>query len=112
MKKTRCSGCNSTHTAHTIGYFDYCDTCYHNYQHEEDLIDRDIEEDDNLTYDVVFNDDYDSNNKGFKYSLEDARGYIDSYNGTNESYFEDYKGGTVSIVCNETEETIYEEGIR
>lgn len=32
MKKTRCSGCNSTHTAHTIGYFDYCDTCYHNYQ--------------------------------------------------------------------------------
>ena len=31
MKKTRCSGCNSTHTAHTIGYFDYCDTCYHNY---------------------------------------------------------------------------------
>lgn len=82
------------------------------WEHEEDLIDRDIEEDDDLTYDVVFNDDYDSNNKGFKYSLEDARGYIDSYNGTSESYFEDYKGGTVSIVCNETEETIYEEGIR
>ena len=74
------------------------------WEHEEDLIDRDEDE---LTYDVYFNDDNDSNNKGFKYSLEDARGYIDSYNGTNESYFEDYKGGVVSIVCNETEEEVY-----
>ena len=61
-----------------------------------------------FTYDVYFNDENDSNNKGFKCSLEDAKGYIDSYNGTNESYFEDYKGGTVSIVCNETEETVFE----
>ena len=63
-------------------------------------------------YDIYFNDDTDSNNKGFEYSYDEAKAYIDTYNGTNESYFEDYKGGTVSIVCNETEETIYEEGIR
>lgn len=65
-----------------------------------------------FTYDVHFNDENDSNNKGFKYSLEDAKGYIDSYNGTNESYFEDYKGGTVSIVCNETGETVFETEIK
>ena len=61
-----------------------------------------------FTYDVYFDDENDSNNKGFKYSFEDAKGYIDSYNGTNESYFEDYKGGIVSIVCNETGETVFE----
>lgn len=64
-----------------------------------------------LTYDIHFNDENDSNNKGFQYSLEDAKGYIKSYNGTNESYFEDYKGGSVSIVCNETGEMVYEEEI-
>jgi hypothetical protein len=60
------------------------------------------------TYNVVFHDDQDSNDKGFKYSKEDAIGYVDSYNGTNESYFEDYKGGTVQVVCNETEEVVHE----
>ena len=58
------------------------------------------------TYDIFFNDSEHSNNKGFKYSLKDAKDYIKTYNGTNESYFEDYKGGTVSIVCNETGEEI------
>lgn len=38
--------------------------------------------------------------------------YIKAYNGTNESYFEDYKGGTVSIYCNETEEDVYTEVIK
>lgn len=79
------------------------------WEHEEDLIDRDQDE---LTYDVYFNDEIDSNNKGFEYSLVDAKGYIDSYNGTNESYFEDYKGGIVSIVCNKTGETVYEVDIK
>lgn len=65
-----------------------------------------------LTYDVHFNDSTDSNNKGFEYSFEEAKSYIERYNGTNESYFEDYKGGIVSIVCNETGETVYEETIR
>ena len=65
-----------------------------------------------LTYDVHFNDSTDSNNKGFEYSFEEAKSYIERYNGTNESYFEDYKGGIVSIVDNETGETVYEETVR
>lgn len=65
-----------------------------------------------MTYDVHFNDSENSNNKGFEYSFDDAKAYIDRYNGTNESYFEDYKGGTVSIVNNDTGETEYEEEVR
>ncbi len=65
-----------------------------------------------FTYDVYFNDDCDSNNKGFAQSLEYCKDYITAYNGTSESYFADYKGGVVSIVCNETGETVYEEHIR
>lgn len=64
------------------------------------------------TYDIYFNDSENSNNKGFELSLEEAKAYIDQYNGTNESYFEDYKGGIVSIVDNDTEETVYEEEIK
>lgn len=66
----------------------------------------------NNTYDIVFNDNENSNNKGFAISLEDAKSYIERNNGTNESYFADYKGGTVSIVCNETEETVFETEIK
>ena len=66
----------------------------------------------NGTYDIVFNDDNNSNNKGFKESLDNCKDYIDQYNGTDFSYFSDYKGGTVSIVCNETGETVYEETIK
>ena len=64
------------------------------------------------TYDVVFNDSEDSNSKGFKEPLDYCKRYIASYNGTNESYFEDYKGGTVQVVCNETGEVVYEEEVR
>jgi hypothetical protein len=64
------------------------------------------------TYDVVFNDDTDSNSKGFSESYDYCLSYIKHNNGTNESYFADYKGGFVSIVCNETEETVYEESIK
>lgn len=60
------------------------------------------------TYDIYFNDSENSNNKGFAISLEAAKAYINANNGTNDSYFGDYKGGIVSIVCNETGETIYE----
>ena len=60
------------------------------------------------TYDIFFNDDCNSNNKGFKETLEYCKNYISSNNGTNESYFEDYKGGSVSIVCNETKKTMFE----
>lgn len=64
------------------------------------------------TYDIHFNDEYNSNNKGFEQSYEYCKDYIESWNGTNESYFADYKGGIVSIVCNETGETVYEEEVR
>lgn len=64
------------------------------------------------TYDVHFNDANDSNNKGFKESFEYCKDYIESYNGTNESYFADYKGGIVSIVCNETGEEVYSEEVK
>ena len=66
------------------------------------------DEDEN-TYDIHFNDETDSNNKGFSMSLEECKDWIENNRG--ESYFKDYKGGTVSIVCNETGETVYEENI-
>lgn len=66
----------------------------------------------NNTYDIFFNDSENSNNKGFVLPLEDAKAYINRYNGTNESYFADYKGGIVSIVCNETQETVFETEVK
>lgn len=65
-----------------------------------------------FTYDVVFNDDTDSNAKGWSESYDYCLSYIKMYNGTNESYFEDYKGGVVSIYCNNTQETVYEEEVK
>lgn len=61
-----------------------------------------------FSYDIHFNDSENSNNKGFKDSLADCKEYIATHNGSNYSYFADYKGGTVSIVCNETEEVVFE----
>lgn len=61
-----------------------------------------------LTYDVVFNNETNSNSKGFKSTFEDCERYITDNNRTLSSYFKDYKNGTVSIVCNETDETISE----
>ncbi len=66
----------------------------------------------NETYDVQFNDSECSNSKGFALSLEDAKAYIERYNGTKESYFADYKGGMVSVVCNETGKTVYETEVK
>jgi hypothetical protein len=64
------------------------------------------------TYDVHFNDSNDSNSKGFEMDIEDAKAYITSNNGTNNSYFADYKGGTVSVVCNQDGKTVYEEEVK
>lgn len=64
------------------------------------------------TYDIHFNDATDGNSEGFSLSYEEALDYIEMYNGTNDGYFADYKGGTVSIVCNETGETVFEEKIK
>lgn len=66
----------------------------------------------NKNFDVVFNDDCDSNRKGFNESYEYCLDYIKTYNGSSESYFADYKGGTVSIVNNETDEYVYNETIK
>ncbi|MCK4499825.1 hypothetical protein KAU11_04965 [Candidatus Babeliales bacterium] len=60
------------------------------------------------TYDVHFNDDQDSNSKGFELNIQECKDYIEANNGTDTSYFEDYKGGTVSVVENETGETVFE----
>ena len=64
------------------------------------------------TYDVVFHDETSDNNKGWSESYEYCKDYIEQYNGTNESYFADYKGGTVAIYCNETEEEVYWEKVK
>ena len=64
------------------------------------------------TYDVIFNDCDASNNCGFKASKEYCIDYIAIHNGTNFSYFGDYKGGTVSVVCNETGESVFETEIK
>lgn len=64
-----------------------------------------------LSYDVYFNNDNSMINKGFKQTYDECKDYIDSYNGTDESYFEDFKGGYVYIKCNETGEFVYEEPI-
>ncbi len=63
------------------------------------------------TYDVVFNSNDDSNNKGWEMPFDHCYDYIQSMNGTDVSYFGDYKGGDVSIVCNETGETVYSESV-
>ncbi len=60
------------------------------------------------TYNVVFNDSENSNDKGFKETLDFCQNFINNNNGTNVSYFNDYKGGTVAVVCNETEEIVFE----
>ena len=62
----------------------------------------------NYTYDVHFDDENYSNCKGWAISLAECKDYIDTYNGTNESYFADYKDGTVSIYCNELDKTVFE----
>lgn len=65
-----------------------------------------------ITYDIYFNDDENSNNNGFSLTLKEAKDYIEMHNGTAWSYFADYKGGVVSIICNETGEEVYSEEIK
>lgn len=62
------------------------------------------------TYNVQFNDSENSNDKGFQLTIEDCKNWINS-NKTNDTYFRDYAGGTVSIVCNETGNIVFEENI-
>lgn len=64
------------------------------------------------TYDIYFTDDTSSNNMGFTISLQSAKDFISVHNGSYYSYFADYKGGTVSIVCNETDEVVHSEDVK
>ena len=75
------------------------------------------EEDNNLgaenayfpyTYNVHFNDSENSNDIGGKNTLEYCQSVIKL---KRSEYFDCYKNGTVSIVCNETEKTIFEKSI-
>jgi len=63
------------------------------------------------TYDILFNDSEFTNNKGFRMTKKEAINYIQAHNGSDHGYFKDYKGGVVSVICNETGETVYEENI-
>lgn len=67
---------------------------------------------DKPTCDVVFNDGTSSNRKGWHKSYDYCMDYIQKNNGTNNSYFADYKGGIVSIYCNETEQDVYSERVK
>ena len=60
------------------------------------------------TFDVVFNDNWDSNNVGVHGTIEDCESYINTRNGDKSSYFGDYEGGTVSIVSDLTGITVEE----
>ena len=57
------------------------------------------------------NSDTDSNAKGFRSTIQECKDWIDLNRGRKETYFGDYAGGTVSIICNEDNETVYEEDI-
>jgi cystathionine beta-lyase/cystathionine gamma-synthase len=63
-------------------------------------------------YDVVFDDETSSNNKGFKETYSYCEKYIRTNNGTDTSYFKDYKNGTVSIINIETGDVIYSEIVK
>ena len=65
-----------------------------------------------LTYDVVFQSNTSSMDKGMNTTYRECLQWIKAWNGSNYSYFEDYKGGWVTIVCWETGETVYEEEVR
>lgn len=58
------------------------------------------------TYDIVFNDRFDSNSKGIHGTEQGCRDWIKN---NRTTYFGDYVGGTVSIVCSQTGEIVYEE---
>lgn len=66
----------------------------------------DDEEEEEQTYDIRFDDEQDSESKSFSENLEYCKMYIKTNNSSNDETFKKYKGGTATIVCNETEEDI------
>jgi hypothetical protein len=63
------------------------------------------------TFDVIFNDANNTDRKGFAASADYCLQYVTAHNGTNDSYFADYSGGVVQVVCNEDGEVIHEERV-
>lgn len=63
-------------------------------------------------YDVVFSDGQNDNNKGWALPYQLCLNYIQQYNGTKESYFADYKNGTVSIYNTLTQQNEYTETVK
>jgi hypothetical protein len=61
-------------------------------------------------YDVHFNDFTHSDSMGWQLTYDECLIYISCWNGTNHGYFNDYKGGTVSIVSEEG--TVYEIAVK
>ncbi len=66
----------------------------------------------NHRFDVYFDNDDSSNNKGFSESYDYCMDYIEINNGANDSYFEDYKGGMVSIYDIDAGEYVYSEQVK
>ena len=65
------------------------------------------------TYDVIFNDELDSNSMGFKVTKDEAIDYIQTWNGTDHGYFKDYKGGIVEVRENNSDnEAVYFEEVK
>ena len=64
-----------------------------------------------MTYDIQFHSSESSNSKGFAMTKEQAIQYVNQHIASKESYFFDYKGGVVQVVCNENGEVVYEKSI-
>ncbi|MGR4860075.1 hypothetical protein ABLT32_13705 [Bacteroides pyogenes] len=64
------------------------------------------------TYDVVFNDSCSSNSKNIHGTEQECRDWIKKNRNDKSTYFGDYVGGTVSIICEQSGETVYEEEIK
>ena len=89
---------------------DFADLTEDQAEEYEDFLD--VCEENSFTYDVYFDDDNNTSGKGWKESYKYCKDYIEMYNGTNEGYFECYKGGIVSIYCNEIDEEVYSERVK
>ena len=59
-----------------------------------------------LTYDVHFNDDEESNDVGLSETLDYCRDYIKNGSASKSGYFADYPTGYATIVCDQTEEIV------
>lgn len=62
------------------------------------------------SYDIYFSNDNHIEGKGFLDSYEGCLNYINNF-GDDDELFEQFQGGVVQIVCNETAEVVHEETI-